>query len=330
MQKNKFFIGVDVSKKTLDLFSSYHQKHLKIDNNASGFKLFSKWCLQLQINTADVFIVLEFTGGYEYRFLQFCQAKKITFCRLPGLAIKRSMGMVRGKSDKVDAQRIAQFAEEKHKTITPSKPLNDSIIRLKELLRFRKRLVRENSGYKATISERQHMFERGKNDTISKSLNKKIKQNQTEILIIEADIRNLINQNESFRVNFELITSIRGIGEVNAWMTIAYTENFSSFDDPRKYAVYVGVIPFDHRSGTSIKGKSRVSHMANKELKQELTQGAKSAIQWDPEMRDYAQRKLENKHYMVVLNNVKFKLILRMFAVVKKQTKYVDNYLKAA
>jgi transposase len=330
MQKNKFFIGVDVSKNTLDIFSSQHQKHLKIDNNATGFKTFSKWCLELQINTPDVFVVLEFTGGYEHRFLQFCQTKKITYCRLPGMAIKRSIGIVRGKSDKVDAQRIAQFAEEKHKTIAPSKPLNDSIIRLKELLRYRKRLVRENSGYKATISEREHMFGRSKSDVISKSLIKKIKLNQAEILTIEAEIRSLIHQNEAYKLNFELLTSIRGIGEVNAWMTIAYTENFTSFDDPRKYAVYVGVVPFDHRSGTSIKGKSRVSHLANKELKQELTQGAKSAIQWDPEMRKYAQRKLENKHYMVVLNNVKFKLILRMFAVVKKQTKYVDNYTKAA
>lgn len=330
MQKNKFFIGVDVSKKTLDLFSSQHEKHLKIDNNASGFKLFSKWCTELQIKLSELLVVLEFTGGYEYRFLQFCQAKQITFCRLPGMAIKRSMGIVRGKSDKVDAQRIAQFAEEKHKTLVPSKPLNVRIIRLKELLRYRKRIVRETSGYKATISEREHMFEGSKSDVISKSLNKKIKQNQVELLIIETEIRDLIHQDETFKFNFELITSIRGIGEVNAWMTIAYTENFTSFDDPRKYAVYVGVVPFDHRSGTSIKGKSRVSHLANKELKQELTQGAKSAIQWDPEMRAYAQRKLENKHYMVVLNNVKFKMILRMFAVVKKQTKYVDNYIKAA
>lgn len=68
----------------------------------------------------------------------------------------------------------------------------------------------------------------------------------------------------------------------------------------------------------------------NKELKQELTQAARSAIQWDPELREYALRKMNNKCYNVVLNNVKFKLILRMFAVVKKQSKYVDNYQKVA
>ena len=113
-------------------------------------------------------------------------------------------------------------------------------------------------------------------------------------------------------------------------MTIAYTENFTSFPSSRSYAVYVGVIPFDHSSGTSIKGRKRVSHLANKELKSELTQAAKSAMQWDKELKEYASRKLEKKDYGVVVNNVKFKLILRMFAVVKRGTKYVDNYQNAA
>jgi transposase len=90
------------------------------------------------------------------------------------------------------------------------------------------------------------------------------------------------------------------------------------------------VVPFEHSSGSSIRGKTRVSHMANKELKQELTQAARSAIQWDQETKEYAMKKLENKHYMVVLNNVKFKLILRMFAVVKRGEKYVDKYRNVA
>jgi transposase len=131
-------------------------------------------------------------------------------------------------------------------------------------------------------------------------------------------------------MNFTLITSIKGIGKVNALMTIAYTENFTSFSNPRSYAVYVGVVPFDHSSGTSIRGRKKVSHLANKELKQELNQAAKSAIMWDKELNGYAENKLKTKCYKIVLNNIKFKLILRMFAVVKKREMYVDNYRNAA
>jgi transposase len=113
-------------------------------------------------------------------------------------------------------------------------------------------------------------------------------------------------------------------------MTIAYTENFTSFTNARKYAVYVGVIPFRHTSGTSIKKRTKVSHLAHKELKQELNQAAKTAIIYDPELRAYAERKLKNKEYPLVLNNVKFKLILRMFSLVKRGEKYVENYQRAA
>ena len=131
-------------------------------------------------------------------------------------------------------------------------------------------------------------------------------------------------------LNYRIISSIKGIGPVNAWMTIAYTENFTSFTDARKYAVFVGVIPFEHTSGTSIKGRKRVSHLAHKGLKNELNQAAKAAITHDPEIRAYAERKLKNKAYPLVLNNVKFKLILRMFSLVKRGKMYVENYKRAA
>lgn len=107
--------------------------------------------------------------------------------------------------------------------------------------------------------------------------------------------------------------------ENNTGVWLAYTENFTSFSNPRSYAVYVGVVPFDHTSGKSIHGRKRVSHIVNKELKQELNQAARSAIVWDKEMNSYAENKLKTKCYKIVLNNVKFKLILRIFAVVKKR-----------
>ncbi|MDP3468075.1 MAG: hypothetical protein Q8S11_07055 [Daejeonella sp.] len=77
-------------------------------------------------------------------------------------------------------------------------------------------------------------------------------------------------------------------------------------------------------------GRKRVSHLAHKELKQELNQAAKTAAIHDPEIREYAQRKLKDKSCSLVLNNVKFKLILRMFALIKRGEMYVENYKRAA
>lgn len=330
MKKWKFTLGADVSKHTLDITCSELNEHIKIKNGSEGFKLFLKWCRGLNIDLQDAFLVLEYTGGYEYKLLQFCEAHSIVYTRIPGLEIKNSMGIIRGKNDKVDSGRIALYGEEKHKSLKPSNPLNPVIIRLKEFLSFRKRLVRENAGYKATIKERRHMHGVNNKDLIIKSLQQKLKANDKIIENTEAEMMSIIALDEQMQLNYSLITSIKGIGKVNALMTIAYTENFTSFTNPRSYAVYVGVVPFDHTSGTSLHGKKRVSHIANKELKQELNQAARSAITWDKEMNSYAVNKLKNKHYKIVLNNVKFKLILRMFAVVKKGEMYVDKYKNAA
>lgn len=190
--------------------------------------------------------------------------------------------------------------------------------------------MRENAGYKSSIKGREHMQEVNKKDLIIKSLQQKQKINTKIIENIEGEMMKIIAADELMKMNFTLITSIKGIGKVNALMTIAYTENFTSFSNPRSYAVYVGGVPFDHTSGTSIRGRKRVSHLANKELKQELNQAARSAIVWDKEMNNYADNKLKTKCYKIVLNNIKFKLILRMFAVVKKGEMYVDNYRNAA
>jgi len=330
MKKWEFTLGVDVSKNTLDISCSELNEHVKIKNGTEGFTVFLKWCKHFKIDLKQSFLVMEFTGGYEYKLIQFCESRGILYTRIPGLAIKNSLGITRGKNDKVDSSRIAQYGEEKHKSLTPSRPLNPAIVSLKELLSFRKRLVRENAGYQATIKERIHMYGGNKKDIIVKKLEQKLKGNIKNIAAIEAEMLNIVAQDEKISINYRLITSIKGIGKINGLMTIAFTENFTSFTNPRSYAVYVGVVPFDHSSGISIKGRKRVSHIANKELKQELNQAARSAMEWDKEMRSYGEEKLKTKCYKIVLNNIKFKLILRMFAVVKREEIYVENYRNVA
>src|ERR1700743_54343 len=330
MKSWNVILGVDVSKLTLDICWAERGLHLKIDNQAKVFAVFKKWCKTNRINLKDTLVVMEHTGGYEYRFIQFCETLLIAYCRIPGLEIKQSLGMARGKSDRADAFRIGRDGEEKSKSLEPAKPLDKKILGLKQLLAFRKRLVREKAGFQSTIKERQHMYPAGKTDTLIRIAREKIKENNKYIRQVEQEIMEVIRNDEAMLLNYRIITSIKGIGNVNAWMTIAYTGNFTSFTDGRKYAVYAGIVPFEHTSGTSVKGRKRVSHLANKELKQELNQAAKTAITHDPELRAYAERKLKDKCYPLVLNNVKFKLILRMFALIKRGEKFVENYLRAA
>lgn len=275
MRKWAFILGIDVSKKTLDVYCKERKKHICIENGAESLRILQKWCREHEIDLSQSIIALEYTGGYEYRLLQFCEAKKIRFVRFPGLAVKRSMGITRGKNDKVDAQRIAQYTDEKQQSIEPSKPLNKKILELRALLKFRKHLVVERAGYEARVKERKYMYPELKNDCIIRECNRKIKAGKEAEARVERTIAMLIESDENMQLNYELVTSIKGIGPINAWMTIAYTENFSAFPDARSYAVYAGVVPFDYSSGTSINGRKRVSSLANKALKAELGQARK-------------------------------------------------------
>ena len=76
---------------------------------------------------------------------------------------------------------------------------------------------------------------------------------------IEEEMFMLIQKDEALNRNYVLLTSITGIGLVNAINTMVYTNNFEAFDSARQYACFVGVAPFPHQSGTPVKGRTKVS-----------------------------------------------------------------------
>jgi transposase len=133
MKSWNVILGVDVSKLTLDICHAACNLHIKIDNCTKGFGELKKWCKVNAIDLKETLMVMEFTGGYEYRFIQFCESQGIAYCRIPGLEIKRSLGMTRGKNDHIDSFRIGRYGEEKIKRLEASKPLNKHILKLKTI-----------------------------------------------------------------------------------------------------------------------------------------------------------------------------------------------------
>ena len=107
--------------------------------------------------------------------------------------------------------------------------------------------------------------------------------------------------------------------------TIVLTENFTAISNPRKYACYIGIAPFKKESGTSVRKKTGVSKKGFSEAKADLSIAVLSAITYNPAIRDYWIRKKKEKCGGIVLNAIKFKLVLRMFAVIKRGTPYVET-----
>jgi transposase len=144
-------------------------------------------------------------------------------------------------------------------------------------------------------------------------------------------MKEITSKNEVIKEQMSLITSIPGIGQNTAWYLIVTTNGFKNFSEWRKLACYAGVAPFEYSSGTSVKGRTKVHSLADKKMKSLLHMCALTTIKNNAELKEYYTRKREEgKPSMLVLNNVKCKLLSRVFAVVKRKQPFVNIFKYAA
>jgi transposase len=323
--KFKWFIGIDISKKTLDV--SFYDKegfkrlnHIKVNNNEKGFVEIIKWFKKLEAPLDEVLICMEYTGIYGIDVAVFLDKKNIAYSMVPPLHIKRSIGLSRGKNDKIDSFQISRFCYLHREELRLNKSPSLTIQTLKGLLNERERLVKMQTVEKQVLAELKKV---NVSSTIQR-IEARLKLFALDISQIEKEIELSVEAEVDICNNYTLIKSVIGIGMVNAVLFIIYSNNFKGFTDARKYACYSGVAPFENSSGTSIRGKTTVSHLANKRIKANLSNSARSAVQNDPELRLYYKRKeKEGKEHGVIMNAIKFKLISRVFAVVKRGSPFV-------
>lgn len=323
-------VGVDVSKTTLDICFKPSGTIFRISNALAGFEKLVRELKKECGWEVKVLVVMEHTGQYSYRFEKFLRSRAINYCKISALQIKRSLGVTRGKTDKIDAERIGEYGWLRREILVADPLLQEEIRELRSLLRLRLKLVRDRSGY---VSRLKEMIAAGTCRTCD--YQGKIQQQiieflSTRITQLEVKIKSLISSNASLANTCQLLRSIKGVGWIVSAYMIGCTENFERFCNARKFNCYAGLAPFKHESGSSIKGRSRVSHLANKEAKALLNLAACCAIRCDQELKQYYRKRVEEgKRKMSCLNIIRSKIVARMFAVVKRQSSY-QQHLTAA
>lgn len=329
-------LGIDVSKDKLDCH--LHRKAISLrpqPNNVKGFQVILKWLNKhLGPELSGLKAVMEHTGIYTYGLECFLHGQGIAYLKRPALDIKRSSGMVRGKSDKTDAAMISRYGWTLREELgaSESKPPAETLLRLRQLSSWREQLVSDRAAHKSRVGELQKAFGDAADPFVLQSAARAIAALSEEIKDAEAAIKSLLASEPALEGNYRLALWVPGIGPVTALAFIISTENFSRFEgDARKYCCYCGVVPFEHSSGSSLNGRPRLSHLANKRLKSLLTQCAVSAIRHDPELKEkYNQKIAEGKHVMSAINIIRAKLIQRVFAVVNRQTPYQPKQQQTA
>lgn len=323
------FIGVDISKESFDVCFCSEAKpdqfaHKKFFNSTAGCQQLLTWLGRHKVDLQQCFFAMEHTGWYTLELCCFLQNKQLAFALYSPLHLKRSLGIARGKNDRVDAQRLAHYTFLHRHELNPSQLPSSSLLKLKNLFAFRERLIKSQATLKQTIQDLKDTAHLVDNRFIIKESEKQLKLVKQQVERTEKQIEEAIQEDEQLQKSLRLLCSIPGIGLVTAVALILATNNFTAFNDSRKFASYCGVAPFEHTSGTSIRGSTKTSHLANKRIKALLSNGAATVIQFDGEMRAYYQRKLkEGKPKMVVINAVRAKLINRAFATIKRGTEYV-------
>lgn len=278
----------------------------------------------------EIMFVFEHTGLYSHKLAVYLSKEKILFSMVPGLAIKRSLGIVRGKDDKIDAKRIVLYAYRLRDELEPYKIPSEKLMRLKNLLSLRDRLVKQRAGYKSSFKEQSGFLIKKENKILFETQEKMISYLTKQIDNVENEMDDIIRRDEQLNEMYKLINSIKGVGPQTTLFMIVYTNGFTKFKNWRKFASYCGIAPFPNSSGSSIKGRTKVSHLANKKIKSLFDLCAKSTIQHNREMKNYYERRIEeSKSKMSTINVIRNKLLSRIFAVVERKTPYV-NFMKYA
>jgi transposase len=317
------FIGIDVSAATLDICIKVNDSlsFVVINNQIRDIKKFL-----YAYKGKQVMIAMENTGRYNWSFYEvLADFEFITYVISP-LHLKKSMGLVRGKNDKVDSERILQFLIKNHSDLRPWVCPKGSIQKLKVWITERNHRIKSKRQLSTMNKDYPKMKSLGLDKSL-KMMNKKlIAALDAQIIAIEKEIDLLLKADDEIQKKVELIRSVPGVGKVLSWEILAKTNGFTSIKTPREMACYCGVAPFEYQSGTSIYRRPAVSHLADKTLKSLLHLGAMSAIRLKNDLGEYYRRKVsEGKNKMSVINAVRNKIIHRIYAVMKNQTIYQNN-----
>jgi transposase len=324
------YVGIDVSKLTIDVTllnpGKSVKKYKQFANTATGMKMFNSW-----LRKTDGFkypcsiFCMEHTGIYTRTLFDFLIGKKANVWMESSLQIKKSLGLNRGKNDQIDSLRIAEYSYRFIDKAILAVNNSPELTLLKDLLTSRDRLKKSLRSIQVAIKELARID--AKQGKTMQVLNlQALRGLKNSIEQIEKQMLEEVLKNKEFAEYYKLMISIPGVGNILAIKLIVYTKAFTRFENVRQLACYCGVAPFEHRSGTSVRGKAGVSKFANMDLKSTLHLASISAIQHNPELKKYYLRKVEEgKSKMSVINAVRNKLLGRVVAVINRKTPYVQS-----
>jgi len=331
----KNFVGIDISKTYFDVVVVKTQPteemiHHQFPQKQEGFLKMLEWLQQYNVtlNEATLFC-MEYTGLYNTGLVNYLVKNKAQLWVEMRLRIKKAGGFERGSNDKTAAVKIALYALRYQDRMQLWQPIDSNIEKIKSLIAQRDRILNAINQLRVLVDELKEYGNIAEAKEIEKLQAPALKGLQKARLSVEHQITKTVQSDEKISKKVQQVQSIKGIGPITAVALLAYTKGFTSFNNGKQLACYCGVVPFKKESGTSVRFKATISPFANKKLKKLLHLCALSAIKNDNEIKLYFERKVaEGKNKMSVINAVRNKLVHRVFAVVRDERLFEENYVR--
>ena len=317
MNKYRETFGIDISKDVFDCYGSV-QGHLQFNNTETGFKNFQA------ILSKDSLVVMEATGYYHYRFAQFLYHKKVYVSVVNPLSVKRfiQMKLAKVKTDKSDAKAICEYG------LTQEVPLYTALTNVQseclQLFRLMDNFLKKRTATKNKIHGEEVLGV--PSNWVYRSLQRDKKHLDKELNGIEQKLLSLVKQDQQQQLS--LLQSIPGIGLKTALFLIVVTDGFKKFETSSQLCSYVGITPTIRESGSSVRGRARISKVGNRKLRNLLFLCSFTACKHNKGCRELFQRITnKGKSKKLALIAVSNKLLKQAFAIAKSGHPYDPTFV---
>lgn len=326
--------GIDVAQKELvvtlgrmlDDFSIELFSYKVFKNNDSGVKLLVDWVNKLTDYEVPVRYVMEATGVYHQKFAYYlvdngCEISIVLPNKISNYIRTLELKTI---TDKTCSQAIAQFGLER-KLDKWAKP--KSIYKeLQQLTRERDQIVQERS-----VIKNQIHAEKTESEPNQKSLERmqaRIRFLNSQEKEIKADITDIVNKDSDLKQVINNITTIPGVGELTAVIVLAETNGFELIRNKSQLSSYAGLDVKEKQSGTSVKGKPRISKKGNRNLRKSMHLPSLTAVKWDENFKNiYARLISKNGIKMKALVAIQRKILELIYILFKNETVYDKEYI---
>lgn len=321
-------LGIDVSKLTLSLSLGFLTAtldkeficHSDVSNDLCGYNQLLKWIRKSVDSTVELIVVMEATGVYHQGIANYLHAKGYRVCVMQSGRVKRYAQSLdqRSKTDALDSRMLSMLGLERN--IRFWQPPSKDLQRLKSLSRERSSLLKDRTiennrqgAIASSVYSNTKALKRHKN---------RVQLLNSQIEMIEEEMRELISNNEELERKIGFMMSIPGISFKSAATVVGETLGFESIVNAKQLTSYAGYDVVLRESG-NFKGRTRISKKGNSHIRAVLHMPSMTCVRCNPTLKQFYNRLKPNKAKpLVALIAVQRKLLILMYTLWKNEEFY--------